>query len=56
VLNIVATRGSLASFIEVAGEFVGKDVAVARSIAGELGSDLGALDHAIKDIGIAGKV
>jgi 3-hydroxyisobutyrate dehydrogenase-like beta-hydroxyacid dehydrogenase len=56
VLNIVAVRGSLASFIEVAGEFVGKDVAVARSIAGELGSDLGALDHAIKVIDIAGKV
>ena len=56
VLNIVAARGSVASFIEVAGEFVGKDVAVARSIAEELGSDLGALDDAIRVIDIAGKV
>jgi 3-hydroxyisobutyrate dehydrogenase-like beta-hydroxyacid dehydrogenase len=56
VLNIVAARGSVASFLEVAGEFVGKDVAVARGIAEELGSDLGALDHAIEVINIAGKV
>jgi 3-hydroxyisobutyrate dehydrogenase-like beta-hydroxyacid dehydrogenase len=56
VLNIVAARGSVASFIEVAGEFVGKDVAVVRSIAEELGSDLGALDDVIKVIDVAGKV
>jgi hypothetical protein len=50
VLNIVAARGSVASFIEVAGEFAGKDVAVARSIAEELGSDLGVLDDVIRVI------
>ncbi len=47
VLDIVAARGSVASFIDTAGEFVGKDVAVARSIAAELGSDLGVLDDVI---------
>jgi 3-hydroxyisobutyrate dehydrogenase-like beta-hydroxyacid dehydrogenase len=45
VLDIVAARGSVASFIDTAGEFVGKDVVVARSIAAELGSDLGVLDE-----------
>lgn len=48
VLGIVAARGSVASFIEVAGEFVGKDVAVVRGIAEDLGTDLGALDDVIK--------
>jgi 2-hydroxy-3-oxopropionate reductase len=43
VLDIVAAGGSVASFIETAGEFVGKDVAVVRTIAAELGSDLGPL-------------
>jgi 3-hydroxyisobutyrate dehydrogenase-like beta-hydroxyacid dehydrogenase len=47
VLDIVAAGGSVASFIETAGEFVGKDVAVVRRIAAELGSDLGRLDDAI---------
>ncbi|MDA3638805.1 NAD(P)-dependent oxidoreductase [Mycobacterium xenopi] len=47
VLNMVAARGSLASFVETVREFVGKDVAVARTIAGELGSDLGLLDAVI---------
>jgi 3-hydroxyisobutyrate dehydrogenase-like beta-hydroxyacid dehydrogenase len=47
VLDIVAAGGSLASFIDTAGEFVGKDVAVARSIAAELGGDLGVLDDVI---------
>jgi 3-hydroxyisobutyrate dehydrogenase-like beta-hydroxyacid dehydrogenase len=56
VLDIVAARGSVASFIEVAGEFVGKDVAVVRAIAEELGTDLGALDDVIKVIDLAGKV
>ena len=51
VLNLVAARGSVASFIELAGEFVGKDVAVIRGIAEELGSDLGVLDDVIKVIG-----
>lgn len=56
VLNIVAARGSLASFIEVTSEFVGKDVDVVRSIAEELGTDLGALDDAIQVINVAGKI
>jgi 3-hydroxyisobutyrate dehydrogenase-like beta-hydroxyacid dehydrogenase len=47
VLDIVAAGGSVASFIEAAGEFVGKDVAVVRSIATELSSDLGVLDDVI---------
>jgi 3-hydroxyisobutyrate dehydrogenase-like beta-hydroxyacid dehydrogenase len=50
VLDIVAAGGSVNSFIEVAGEFVGKDVAVVRGIAEDLGSDLGALDGAIEVI------
>ena len=56
VLDLVAASGSVASFIEVAGEFVGKDVAVVRSIAEELGGDLGVLDDVIKAIDVAGKV
>ena len=47
VLDIVAARGSVASFIDTVGEFVGKDVAVVRSIAAELGSNLGVLDDVI---------
>jgi 2-hydroxy-3-oxopropionate reductase len=47
VLDIVAAGGSVASFIETAGEFVGKDVAVIRRIAAELGGDLGTLDDVI---------
>jgi 2-hydroxy-3-oxopropionate reductase len=47
VLDIVTAGGSVASFIDRAGEFVGKDVAVVRSIAAELGSDLGVLDDVI---------
>ena len=48
VLNLVAEGGAVASFIEVAGDFVGKDVAVVRDIAAELGSGLGALDDVIR--------
>jgi 2-hydroxy-3-oxopropionate reductase len=55
VLDIVAARGSVASFIEVAGEFVDKDVAVVRDVTEELGSDLGALDNVIKAVDIVGK-
>ena len=47
VLDIVAAGGSVASFVETAGEFVGKDVAVIRRIAAELGSDLGTIDDVI---------
>jgi 2-hydroxy-3-oxopropionate reductase len=39
--------GSVASFIETAGEFVGKDIAVIRGITAELGSGLGVLDDVI---------
>ena len=53
VLDIVAARGSVASFNETAGEFVGKDVAVIRGIAAELGSDLGVLGDVI-DVAVAG--
>jgi len=47
VLDIVARGGSVASFIDTAGEFVGKDIGVARRIAAELGSNLGVLDDVI---------
>jgi 2-hydroxy-3-oxopropionate reductase len=47
VLDIVARGGSVASFIDTAGEFVGKDVGVVRGIAAEQGSDLGVLDDVI---------
>jgi 2-hydroxy-3-oxopropionate reductase len=46
-LDIVANGGSVASFIDTAGEFVGKDIGVARRIAAELGSNLGVLDDVI---------
>jgi 3-hydroxyisobutyrate dehydrogenase-like beta-hydroxyacid dehydrogenase len=54
VLSLVAARESVASFIGVTGEFVGKDVAVVRRIANELASDLGVLDNAIGAIDAAG--
>jgi 2-hydroxy-3-oxopropionate reductase len=47
VLDIVAAGGSVASFSQMAAQFVGKDVAVVRSVAAELGSDLGVLDSVI---------
>ena len=53
VLDIVAAGGSVESFIELAGEFVGKDIAVVRQIAAELGGDLSALEDVI-DVGVAG--
>lgn len=56
VLSLAAAGGSVASFIEVAGEFVRKDVSVARGIARELGSELGALDDAISAIGVSNGV
>jgi 3-hydroxyisobutyrate dehydrogenase len=42
--EFVAARGSVAAFVEATGEFIGKDVAVVRKIAAELGRDLGLLD------------
>lgn len=47
VLDIVASGGSVRSFVETVGEFVGKDIAVVRSIAADLGDDLGVLDVVI---------
>jgi len=55
-LSLVAARDSVASFIEMTSEFVGKDVAAVRGIAAELGSDLGALDDVINAIDVAVKV
>jgi 3-hydroxyisobutyrate dehydrogenase len=47
VTGYVAGRGSIGAFIDGVGEFVGKDVAVVREIARQLGSDLGLLDDVI---------
>jgi 2-hydroxy-3-oxopropionate reductase len=47
VLQIIAAGGSVASFTETAGRFVGKDVVVVRRIAADLGGDLGVLDNVI---------
>jgi 3-hydroxyisobutyrate dehydrogenase-like beta-hydroxyacid dehydrogenase len=47
VASIVGARGSVDAFINMVGEFVGKDVAVVRKTAAELGSDLGLLDNVI---------
>lgn len=52
VLSLVAARGSVAAFGEMVGEFVAKDVAVVRRVAGELGTGLGVLDDVITAIGI----
>ena len=45
--GFIAARGSLGEFVDGVGEFIGKDVAVVRTIAAELGSDLGMLDGVI---------
>ncbi|MCA2207775.1 NAD(P)-dependent oxidoreductase [Nocardia rosealba] len=42
-----AAKGSVAEFLAVAGEFLVKDVASARALAAELGTDLGPLDRAL---------
>jgi hypothetical protein len=52
-LSIVAAGGSAACFIETVGEFVGKDVAVVRAIAAEMGRDLGLLNDVI-DVAVKG--
>ncbi|MEU4311496.1 NAD(P)-dependent oxidoreductase [Nocardia sp. NPDC024068] len=44
----VAAKGSVAAFSESVGDFLRKDVAVARELAARLGSDLGLLDPAIR--------
>ncbi len=45
--GFIAARGSVGEFVDGVGEFIGKDVAVVRTIAAELGSDLGMLDGVI---------
>lgn len=56
VLDLAAARGSVSSFTEITRDFVGKDVAVVRAVAAELGSDLGVLDGVIKAVDVAGQV
>lgn len=53
VLDLVAAAGSVSSFIDVAGEFVTKDVAVVRRISADLDGNLGTLDDVIAAIDIA---
>lgn len=45
--GFIAAGGSVGEFVDVVGEFIGKDVAVVRTIATELGSDLGMLNDLI---------
>jgi 3-hydroxyisobutyrate dehydrogenase-like beta-hydroxyacid dehydrogenase len=45
--EFIAMRGSVDAFIAGVGEFVGKDVAVVRKTAAELGGELGLLDDVI---------
>ncbi|ULE31750.1 NAD(P)-dependent oxidoreductase [Mycobacterium sp. IDR2000157661] len=45
--EFIAGRGSVQGFVGDVGEFIGKDVAVVRKIAAELGTDLGLLDSVI---------
>ena len=40
----IARAGSTGAFIAAVGEFIGKDVAVVRGAAAELGTDLGRLE------------
>jgi 3-hydroxyisobutyrate dehydrogenase-like beta-hydroxyacid dehydrogenase len=48
VLDLVAAGGSVEAFAHMTGEFVGKDVTVARSIVAQLGGSLGRLDDLIE--------
>jgi 3-hydroxyisobutyrate dehydrogenase-like beta-hydroxyacid dehydrogenase len=45
-LDSIARVGSAARFIAAVGEFIGKDVAVVRATAADLGTDLGLLGDA----------
>lgn len=47
VAALIAARGSVDAFVDVAGAFVGKDVDVVRAIAAASGADLGLLDDAV---------
>ena len=46
-LASIAATGSVSAFTAAVGEFIGKDVAVIRSTAADLGSDLGLLGEAV---------
>ena len=47
VAGFAAAGGSVDAFVERTAEFIGKDVATVRTIAAELGGDLGLLDNVI---------
>jgi 3-hydroxyisobutyrate dehydrogenase-like beta-hydroxyacid dehydrogenase len=51
-LSAAARRGSAAGFAEAVREFLGKDVAVVRGVAADLGASLGVLDAAIGELSI----
>lgn len=46
-LGTIARAGSTSGFIDAVGDFIGKDVAVVRKTAAELGTDLGALEDLV---------
>ncbi|MER7687195.1 NAD(P)-dependent oxidoreductase [Streptomyces sp. NPDC097610] len=50
-LSGAAARGSVAAFAHGVGEFVGKDIAVVRDVAAELGQELGLLADAHSVLG-----
>lgn len=43
----IAARGSVTSFVDVAGGFVGKDIEVVRAVLADLGGDLGVLENLV---------
>jgi len=47
-LSSISAAGSADTFITAVGDFIGKDVAVIRTTAAELGTDLGMLDEVVK--------
>ena len=51
-LSAAARRGSATGFAEAVREFLGKDVAVVRGVAADLGASLGVLDAAIGELSI----
>jgi 3-hydroxyisobutyrate dehydrogenase-like beta-hydroxyacid dehydrogenase len=46
-LGNIRRAGSAAAFIDSVGDFIGKDVAIARETAAELGGNLGVLDNVV---------
>ena len=51
-LSAAARRGSATAFAEAIREFLGKDVAVVRGVAADLGASLGVLDAAIRELSL----